>query len=109
MNGVRSGTSSSGSPRRVRRRDQRGGDRGVGEPDAEAERGDAGVDQPADVGGAAPPASSGQPHPGREQQLAALEERGGVLELADRDPADRAVPGPPAPASTTQAERRARR
>jgi hypothetical protein len=73
---------------------ERGGHAVVGEPRAQAEpeTGDVGRDEAGDVRRARGRALR-QPHAGGEQQLAALEERGRVLELADRDPAHRPVEG----------------
>jgi hypothetical protein len=62
----------------------------VDDADREAEARDAPFDQARDV---RPGALGGEPHPDRQHQLAALKERRRVLELADRDPPHRCVPG----------------
>jgi len=73
----------------------------VGEAHAEPEPGHATDDEPVDV---RPGVRAGQAHPGGEDELAALQEGGGVLQLAHGDPADRPVEVPP-PGEDGQVER----
>ena len=75
----------------VGRLDQPGRADGVREADADAERRDARVDEPVDVVDQDARVVGRQPHPGGQQDLAALQERGGVLQLGHRHPAHRPV------------------
>ena len=74
-------------PLRRRRPEERLGNHGVGETDAKAVRRDPGFDQALDIGRPGRTVVRTQPHPRGQQQLAALQEAAGVLQLAHRDPA----------------------
>ena len=76
--------------RRLRRLEERLRHALVGEAEAEPEAGQARLDQPRDVG-ALPRRGGPDPHAGHEEQLAALQPRRRVVQLAHVHPADRVV------------------